>query len=74
MADPIIIIKENPGTLTIEVLDGNRNPVGRLPCPTVSFTTDSELDIDGSSKAKVKPKKVGNVAVVEIKIGTAAGG
>lgn len=73
MAQPIIIIKENPGTLLIEVLDHDRKPVPGSPlrCPGIAFNMNSELEVDGSSKSKVKPKKDGNVAVVEIQIGPA---
>jgi hypothetical protein len=67
MADPIIIIKENPGTLLIEAFDGDGNSAGTLRCPTIAFRTqDSELEIDG---AKFKPKRnSGHGDSVEIKV------
>ena len=67
MAEPIIIIKENPGTLLIEAFDENGNSAGTLHCPSIPFRTrGSELDIDGS---KFKPKgSPGHGDCVEIKI------
>lgn len=67
MADPIIIVKENPGTLLIEAFDGDGNSAGTLRCPGIPFRTrDSELDIDGS---KFKPKRnQSHGDCVEIKI------
>ena len=59
MAEPIIIVKENPGTLRIEVIDGNGNPAGSIACPTIPFNENSELSVDGDKVGgdKFKPKK-----------------
>lgn len=55
MAEPIIIVKENPGTLLIEAFDGNGNSAGTLRCPGIPFRTqDSELEI---GESKFKPKR-----------------
>lgn len=76
MAEPIIIIKENPGTLMIEVLDqnGDHVPGSPLRCPSIPYNASSELDVEGSLKSKVKPKKDGNIAVVKIQISAPAAG
>jgi hypothetical protein len=74
MAQPIIIIKENPGTLKIEIFDDDtKQYLWQKSFPDVAFNIDSELEVDGSAKTKVKPKKDGNLAVVEIKIRSAEG-
>jgi len=58
MAEPIIIVKENPGTLRVEVYDGNGNMVGHV-ASEIPFSEDSELSIDGDKVGgdKFKPKK-----------------
>jgi hypothetical protein len=67
MAEPVIIVKENPGKLRIEVYDENEVMIDSITCPTIPFNTnDSEVDISGQ---KFKPKKGGKHGDgVEIKI------
>jgi hypothetical protein len=60
MAEPIIIVKENPGTLRIEVYDEDGKLAGTLPCPSVSFDSSSEITVDGDSGGgpnRYKPKR-----------------
>ncbi len=69
MAEPVIIVKENPGKLRIEVYDESGAMVGDLTCPSIPFSNaDSDLDIDGT---KFKTKSHGNHGdSVEIKVRT----
>jgi hypothetical protein len=76
MAEPIIIVKENPGTLRVEVLDANGNMVGCVACPTIPFDANSELSVDGEKVPgdKFKPKKnTPDGTCVKFKIFNAAG-
>ena len=75
MAEPIIIVKENPGTLRIEVTDA-AGKTWELACPTVPFNANSELTVDGEGKGanRYKPKRnTPNGTCIEIKIGNPEG-
>ena len=69
MAEPIIVVKENPGTLRIEIYDENGVKIDSLTCPTVPFSaSNSDVIVDGT---KFKPKKSTKFGdCVEIKIST----
>ena len=76
MAEPIIIVKENPGTLRIEVKDSEGNIVKGFTCPTVRFDANSELTVDGEGKGanRYKPKRnTPHGTCIEIKIGNPEG-
>jgi hypothetical protein len=58
MAEPIIIVKENPGTLRVEVYNGDGIMVGYV-ASEIPFGENSELSVDGDKAGgdKFKPKK-----------------
>ena len=72
MAEPIIVVKENPGTLRVEIYDQNGVEIDSLTCPSIPFrASDSEVEIDGTKYKAKKSEKFGDC--VEIRIRTPGG-
>ena len=71
MADPVIIVKENPGKLKIEVYDENEALVDSIVCPGIAFSNaNSEVEIEGK---KYKTKNGPKGPAVELKVFTPRG-
>lgn len=68
MAEPVIIVKENPGSLRIEVYDENGNQVLGQTVSTVPFrASDSDLDVDGSKFKAKRNAKYGDCVEIKVK-------